>query len=208
VPGLAVLGFQSRQPSGVEIGGEEMSRHRAGKSARAEKDRSVEGSRHCGRLTMTQPETSHSGQSNRRGAAMVVAAAMLVGIAWSVGIDVQDRFFTRRQEIIMNRYATESDPMIAQAAAGGGLYIRFIGFSGRVGGYASNLYFRANYILFPQRVLVGDPSAAINTPDQIVAANFVPDNSWLVSHNVPTILTYFYRDGVLNAQVQPAATTR
>ncbi|MGA3066126.1 MAG: hypothetical protein ABSF29_04680 [Tepidisphaeraceae bacterium] len=159
---------------------------------------------------MSEPHTTQIETGEPRGAAMLIVAAMLCGIVWSVGIDVYNRFFIQGAgwpQIVMTRYAVESDPMIARSAGGGGLYMRFVNFGDRKG-FITNLYFRANYILFPQRVLVGDPSAPINTVDQVLAANFIPDDSWLLSHNVPTMLTYFYVDGQLHARVHSAAPSR
>jgi len=152
---------------------------------------------------MNHPAKKNNGKL--RGAATIAVATMLVGIGWSVGIDIHDRFIVRGQDIIMNRYATEIDPLITQAAAGNGVYMRFVHFDGAIAGFTTNFYFRANYILFPQRVLVGDPSAAINTPDQVLAANFIPDNAWLLSHDVPTLVTYYYRNRTFNLQVKHAA---
>jgi hypothetical protein len=139
------------------------------------------------------PSQTPSPQRPRRGAARLVVFAMLVGIGWSVGIDVYNRFFVRQQEIIMDRFAAQVDPFIIQAANGGGLYMRFDGFDGRLAGYTTNFYFRGNYILYPQRVLVADPSVAINTPDQILAANSDYSDQWLINHDVPTELTYIMR---------------
>jgi hypothetical protein len=142
---------------------------------------------------MTVPEYKIDPPRRRRGLALLVAAAVIVGIGWSVGIDIQERFVVGIQTILMNRYANDVDRSLIDAAAGNGIFIRFLGFEGHQRGYCTNLYFRANYILFPNRVLVGDPSAPINTADQILAANFLPTDKWLLDHQTPTVVTYACR---------------
>jgi hypothetical protein len=163
---------------------------------------------------MTQQTPNHT-PGNPRGAAIVVVVGMFVGICWSIWIDVQGRFATNREVIGVSRYVTGVDPYLTDAAAGGGLYLRFVGFDGH-GDYAANYYFRANYILFPQRVLVGDPSDTINTATQILAANSPRDESWFLAHGVPTVLTIYCRPNPIKRSLDflyqvhriPAATTR
>jgi hypothetical protein len=133
--------------------------------------------------------TTAEGSNKPRGLALVVAAAIIIGIGWSVGIDIYERFYLAIQNTLMDRYAKELDRSIIDSAAGDGLFIHYIGFEGPRRGYCTNVYFRANYILFPKRVLVGDPSAPINTGDQVLAANFRPDAKWLVEHDVPALLS-------------------
>jgi hypothetical protein len=126
-----------------------------------------------------------------RGAAMIFAAATLLSIAASVGFDITGRFMHSYQEIIMSRYG-RVDEQLTQAAHGQGLYLRFTNFQGEIAGYVTNFYFRAVYILYPQPVLVGDPSVVASLPYKVLAGNFDPTDQWLLQHNIHTVLTYHY----------------
>jgi hypothetical protein len=162
---------------------------------------------------MTDPTPSNGGGAAGRIIAKLMMGAAIFGIGWSVWLDADDRLILGQQQVGLNRYAQFVDPPLEKIAGGGGLYLHFVGFE-RFGDYATNFYFRANYVLFPQRVLAGDPSVPINTPTQILEANFLPDDAWLKEHQVPTILTiictpnpeirqleFFYQPG------RPAAAT-
>src|SRR5580658_10921515 len=102
-------------------------------------------------MSVSSPTTEKSNKP--RGLALVVAAAIIIGIGWSVGIDINERFYVGIQNILMDRYAKDVDRSVITSAAGDGLFIHYIGFEGPRRGYCTNVYFRANYILFPKRVL-------------------------------------------------------
>jgi len=120
-----------------------------------------------------------------------MAAATLLSIGGSVGFDVADRFVLRRPEIAMSGCA-RVDEGLTVAAYEHGLYLRFINFQGRMLDAVTLIYFRACYILYPQPVLVGDPSVVANFPDQVLAGNFEPTDQWLLQHGIHSVLTYHY----------------
>ncbi len=139
---------------------------------------------------MTDSTPSNGGSTAVRVIAKLMIGAAIFGIGWSVWVDVYNRLILGEQQIGLNRYTQDVDPYFVKFANGGGLFMYLVGFE-KFGDYATNFYFRANYVLYPQRVLVGDPSAPINTAPQISHAQFLPDDQWLKEHQTPTILTIF-----------------
>ncbi len=50
-------------------------------------------------------------------------------------------------------------------------------------------YYRANYTLFPQRAFIGQSDRVLNGGEDIIAADRVPDDAWLIAHQVRTVQT-------------------
>jgi hypothetical protein len=74
----------------------------------------------------------------------------------------------------------------------GNLALHFVGFDAndaRQGPLACQYYFRAVYALYPRRVFVGQGDRVINFPNELLAADEVPDDRWLRSHGVTAVMT-------------------
>lgn len=140
-----------------------------------------------------------------------MAVATILSLGGALGFDIADRFVLRRPEIFMRQYA-RVDKELTLAAHGQGLYLRFSNFLGEIAGFSTNFYFRAVYILYPQPVLVGDPSVVASFPDQVVANNFEPTDQWLFQHGIHTVLTYHYNGRTFMRRVRdvpsPTPATR
>jgi hypothetical protein len=158
---------------------------------------------------MKAEQQNSSGDFRLRGEVVLLIAAIVIGIGWAVWNDVNSRYVLGGPRNILRRYAT-ADPIIAQAASGGGVYLQLVNFQGGMAGFASNYYLRSNFIAYPQLVLVGNPSSVMNTPAQILKENIVRDDSWLLDHGVPNVLTVSALPDGFHYQIRrvSTATTR
>jgi len=124
-----------------------------------------------------------------RGLGLLVAAAAVLSVGASVGVDITRRFVQRYEAMIASRFATMNGELTA-SARGDGLYLRFTNFqSDATAEFAQNLYQQAVYLMYPHKVLVGDPAAVATTPYQVLAGNFEPTDQWLLLHGVHTLLS-------------------
>lgn len=119
----------------------------------------------------------------------MIHLAAIASIAISIAIDASKNFYVHYMERVTARYV-RVDHEAYQAAPSGGLYLRFVNFRGNKIGFLTNYYFRDVYVLYPQRVLVGDPSIVINTPQEVLAANVPQTDAWLLAHGLTHALLY------------------
>jgi hypothetical protein len=61
--------------------------------------------------------------------------------------------------------------------------------AGKSAGFAQTIYFLGNYWLYPQRVLVADPSIPIGEGHDILKNNSYPGDRWLLDHDVLSVMT-------------------
>jgi len=79
-----------------------------------------------------------------------------------------------------------------EAADGGDVALHLEGYSADyplLGQIASEFYFRPQYELYPHSVIVGRGDQIINTQTQLLAADTLPDDQWLLQHGVNGIVT-------------------
>lgn len=95
------------------------------------------------------------------------------------------------------------DAQFRSAAAGKNLELKLIGFDpndDRQQVMIGALYYRANYVLYPQRAWVGADNHVINTGSDIIAADTVPPGSWMRAHDVSNI------EGIISSEGAPLRT--
>jgi hypothetical protein len=75
-------------------------------------------------------------------------------------------------------------------ASRGGIYLKFVDFTGLRTQLCANLYFYSVFRIFPLPVIVGDPHTVINNAQQLMQANAVqPSNRELINEGVSTLVT-------------------
>ncbi len=118
---------------------------------------------------------------------------VVVALCWTAKLDFQSRY---ANAILAATSAGAPDPngkidtAARQATADGNALLLFRGFSpdkGRDTHLISKAYFRGNYAAYPQRLFACDDAVAFD-PNQIVAGQFAPTDTWLAEHNIHCIL--------------------
>jgi hypothetical protein len=109
-----------------------------------------------------------------------------------IGFDVDREFYLRGPDHLNQSYARWDAFIRNGAAPGRGLFLRFINFHGPQAGFATNIYFRAVYALYPRPVLVAKPGVVVNKPFQLVDGNSYPSENWLRERGVGSILVVDY----------------
>jgi hypothetical protein len=95
-------------------------------------------------------------------------------------------------QAMQERTMANFDALFIATAHGGNLAMHFDGFNPANttdGKIMSELYFRANYALYPKRCYVGDGKVIINVLANLTAADRVPPDVWLKSHRVNGVVT-------------------
>jgi hypothetical protein len=87
------------------------------------------------------------------------------------------------------------DAHFIQTADDKGLFIRFQNFQGPPNQSMTLVYFRAAYLLYPLPVIAAREGTVINTPEQLAATNFQPDDRWLAQRNIAGVLLVDGRQG-------------
>jgi hypothetical protein len=88
----------------------------------------------------------------------------------------------------------DADSAMMSAAANGPGHLQ-LHFGGSAGDRASHslrlteMYFSGNYTLYPRRVVVGKDDRVINSQDELLPADVVPDDRWLKLHGVAGVFT-------------------
>ncbi len=92
----------------------------------------------------------------------------------------------------VDRLLSEHDPAMRQAAGTSNLLLHFGGDPRALKSQSTRLtamYFDWNYLQFPRQVLIGKGDKVINGADELLAADVVPDDGWLRTHEVAGVLT-------------------
>jgi hypothetical protein len=128
----------------------------------------------------------------------LAAASLAAGIC----ADFQDRFANPRMRSTAQSMIS-TDATVRSLAQGNGLYLHFAGFPDDMGAFVFTYYLRSFYALYPQNVLVGEPSEIIFSVEQLLAGNFDPSSSWLLDHRTWTEVTLNHNsDGSIVMTVQ------
>jgi hypothetical protein len=148
---------------------------------------------------------SASSPARRSHAVLVVAAASLVSLALALSQDFRERFYDQIPKSAADGYH-QTDLLAQRYSHGTGLFLRFIGFTSlpqNIRYYPINVYLRVTYALYPQRVLLAQPTDSISMLQDIETFNFTPDNPWLIAHKLGAMLIYDVQpDGTMNVSVQ------
>jgi hypothetical protein len=71
--------------------------------------------------------------------------------------------------------------------------------------YASFIYYRSVYLLYPRTVTLAPPERTVNNGRQVLAAVFQPDSSWILRHDIHYILRFHQDQDQLAIDVLPTA---
>ncbi len=110
-------------------------------------------------------------------------------------------------QVVVEQRLNEFGSQVSSASGGGNLSMHFEGFDPaefQQDLLMSMFYFRAAYVLYPHRVIVGTGDRVINSAVDLAAADVLPDEEWLRRHDVRATL-YIRRmpDGAIDQQVRP-----
>src|ERR1051326_1094379 len=87
----------------------------------------------------------------------------------------------------------EEDEAFSSYADKGNVTVRFVGFDSaglRDKDFIEFCYFRGVYAIYPHRVYCGRDKDGVNSAGDILKMPFAPDEQWLDTHNVVTVVTY------------------
>jgi hypothetical protein len=105
-----------------------------------------------------------------------------------IGFDVYRQFGLAEPQHLNQSYVQWDGYILNRAEPGRGVFLKFVNFRGQWAGYATNIYFRAVYVMYPRPVLVARPGDVLNKPFQVLAANSYPSEKWLWDHGVGSII--------------------
>ncbi|MGD0139342.1 MAG: hypothetical protein ABSD28_10730 [Tepidisphaeraceae bacterium] len=114
---------------------------------------------------------------------------VLTSMGLCIGIDVNRLFVKQALSKLSDPYALWDGWLEQATAPGRGIFLKFDDFPESRAGYAQNVYFRAVYFLYPQRVLVSGPSATLNRGQDLLKNNSLPSDQWLLDQGVYSVMS-------------------
>jgi hypothetical protein len=114
---------------------------------------------------------------------------ILTSMGLCIGFDVNRVFVNQGLSKLSEPYGLWDGWLESSTAPGRGIFLKFDDFPESTAGYAQNVYFRAVYVLYPQRVLVSDPSATINKGQELLKYNSLPSDRWLLDQGVDSVMS-------------------
>lgn len=101
-----------------------------------------------------------------------------------------DQAFGPRNEVALRH--TALDRYLAENLPEGNVFLRFRGFDAadeQQADFASRVYTRANYALYPRRAYAAEDGYGIDKGSDVLAGNFEPEDGWLRARGVQMVLT-------------------
>jgi hypothetical protein len=149
----------------------------------------------------------------RRTFPTILALAILISMALRDWFDW--RWRTSSDPVKWMNLIADWDAHFIKAADDKGLFIRFQNFKAPPNQAMTLVYFRAAYLLYPLPVITAHEGAVINTPEQLYATNFQPDDRWLAQRNIAGVLVvdeegnagHRFAYPILIRRVEPARPT-
>jgi hypothetical protein len=118
------------------------------------------------------------------------------------GAPLRQMMAGRSEQLAWEASTAEREKMFVDAADGANLALHFEGFSPD-DPLLARYYFLGEYALYPKRVIVGQGDQIINSQSQIRAADSLPDDPWLRSNDVKSVMTIRQDDnGAVNLQIR------
>ena len=142
----------------------------------------------------------------------ITGLTIILGLVSVLAINFRSSSYTRyvavmgfqNPQVIM-RYHAETDNIYKPETTNGNVLIKFTGFDSANQNYedfASKAYFRANYLLFPNRTYVHESTTIINNGKDIIESHFNPNKEWFIEHNIKHIVDYhFHPDGQITSTI-------
>jgi hypothetical protein len=148
-----------------------------------------------GTKTNSPPMTTSEALNSVKGIAIGFAVALCIGI--SVYATLNDRFGNDRRPRELKLYGG-LDKLFSQIRQQQTpIFLKFGKLSGKDIGFASTVYFRSIFDMFPVPVLVGDPSDPIFFVEDILRINLDHGDDWLAGRHVGIALSVRLSNGKL-----------
>jgi hypothetical protein len=141
----------------------------------------------------SQPRRS----SNARTIRLFIGFIAAINLGISVFASLNDRFGNTRRPREIKLYENLDKVFQLLSHDGAPIFLKFGDLTGSDIGFASTVYFRAVFTMFPSLVLVGDPSASLFFASDILPANMDRSDDWLAAQHVGIVLNVRLEKGTL-----------
>jgi hypothetical protein len=127
----------------------------------------------------------------------LIAFVAAINLGISATASLEDRFGNNRRPRELKLYADLDNVFQRLSQQSTPIFLKFGDLTGSDIGFASTIYFRAVFTMFPNPVVVGDPSTSLFFAADILPANIDRNDGWLIAHHIGIVLAIRLDNGKL-----------